>query len=313
MSPTGLAGSSTGLRSQYGHITDIAPTIYEAAGVTMPESFAGVEQLPLDGTSLLYSFADPQAPSRHTTQYYEMLGNVGIYQDGWLANLGPPNVIFAPQYGREKHWELYDLDTDFAQAQDVAALYPERLARLQALWEQQQAANGFSFAARGNVGEGLLQSQREAFAGPRRLTYRRGEGPFLDGAFPSLPGRSWRLSVPVTVSEGAQGTIISQGGFPFGWGLYLIDGRPSYVHVNEPEAPLLLQGPALVAGQHDIVLDVAPVGDPVPGGPTRFRLLVDGELVVETQLERTVRAHWGGNGVGIGREVGMVMLPETGS
>lgn len=310
--PATLGAADNRLRSQYGHITDIAPTIYEAAGVTAPDHFAGVPQLPIDGTSLLYSFKAASAPSRRQTQYYEMLGNFGIYHDGWLANISPPNVMFAPQFGREKRWELYNLEEDFAQAENVAAQYPQRLAQLQELWKEQQEANGFSLNRNVHAGEALSSPPAEAFATPRRLTYRREAGPIIDGAFPFLSGRKWRLSVPIDVSEQSEGTLISQGGEPFGWGLYIIDGRPSFVYVNEPHPVTMLQGSRLMPGAHLISVGYEPDGDFRPGGPARISLSVDGEVAATTHLERTVSMFWGANGVGIGREVGTIMLPELG-
>ena len=298
------------VRSQYGHINDIAPTIYEAAGIKPPETFAGVKQLPIDGVSLAYSFSDGAAPSRHRIQYYEMVGNVGIYKDGWLANLGPPNVMFAPGYGRNKHWELYDLDQDYSQSRNLAAEYPAKLSELKREWQRQQKLNGFKWlnapiAARRNPA-----LRPDPFAGARTLTYRRGEGPFLDGAFPSINNRSWSLRVPVTLaSDRESGTIISQGGYPYGWGLYFIKGKPTFLYVNEPEPAVRVETrEALGPGKYMIELSVS-AQSARPGGPATVSLRVDDGEPVTVKLEKTVPAHWGANGIGIGSEVGKPMLP----
>lgn len=310
--PAQLGSQAGTIRDQYAHVVDIAPTIYEAAGITPPAVFEGVEQLPLDGTSLVYSFADPEAPSRRTTQYYEMLGNVGMYQDGWLATLAPPNVMFAPQFGQEKHWELYNLETDFAQARNVADQHPDRLATLLSEWEEQQAANGFSVASTFHISEARLVSPGGRPQPGQTLTYRRSDNPILDNGFPAVSDRNWSLDVTVTVAEGAQGTLISQGGYPFGWGLYVIDGRPTFLYSNSPWPLARLEGPALAAGEHRLTLRVRTDPGPGSGRPANVSLDVNGEDVVHSRIERTVPSYWGANGVGIGREVGTVMTPETG-
>lgn len=310
--PAVLGSQGGTLRNQYAHIVDIAPTIYEAVGITPPDTFDGVAQLPIDGTSLVYSFADPAAPSRRTSQYYEMLGNIGMYQDGWLATLAPPNVMFAPDYGREKRWELYNLEADFAQSRDIADQHPDRLAALLEEWEAQQAENGFSMAGAFHISDGELVSAGGGFQPGQTLSYHRSDNPMLDNGFPALADRNWTLDVSVTVATGEQGTLISQGGYPFGWGLYVIDGRPTFLYSNSPWPLVRLEVPVLTAGEHRLTLTVRTEPGPGSGRPADVILAVDGQDMVHTRIARTVPAYWGANGVGIGREVGTVMAPETG-
>lgn len=299
------------LRTQYGHVNDIAPTLYEAAGVAPPKTFSGIRQLPIDGTSLVYSFANASAHSRHKVQYYEMLGNVGIYKDGWLANMGPPNVMFAPSFGRQKSWQLYNLDVDYSQSTDLAAQYPDKLKALKAEWQRQQKRNGFVWqdipiSARSNPA-----NRPDPFAGPRMITLLPGSAPLPDGAFPDIMDRAWSLSVEVEVTgSDTSGTIISQGGYPFGWGLYVVDGRPAFLYVNQPEPTARLASDTpLSPGKHVIEIGMAPTGKG-PGGPAQMRLTIDGISTQTLSLARTVPASWGANGVGVAREVGTVMLPD---
>src|SRR5262250_876573 len=129
-----------GLRSQFCHVIDIVPTIYEAAGITPPTMMDGVQQMMLEGVSLVYSFADAKAPTRHTTQYFELVGNRAIYKDGWMASTTPLRLPWVTGVGQEPNpddfkWELYDVTADFSQANDLAASNPERLKELQAAFD----------------------------------------------------------------------------------------------------------------------------------------------------------------------------------
>lgn len=297
-------------RSQYSHVNDIAPTIYDAVGIKPEPVIAGVKQLPIDGISLAYSFAKPDAPSRRRVQYYEMLGNVGIYKDGWFANLSPPNLMFAPGYGENKKWELYNLDIDFSQSRDLAGLNPAKLSELKSEWAKQQRDNGFvwqnvSIAMRGNPA-----NRPDLLSGKRSFAFKASSAPIPDGEFPDVFDRQWSLTVEVDLlSESEEGTLISQGGYPFGWGLYMLEGVPTFLYLNEPQHPIKLTADRLSAGRHVIEIGMVPTGKG-PGGPATMHLVINGEPKQLVSVARTVPASFGANGVGIGREVGTVMLPQ---
>jgi arylsulfatase A-like enzyme len=130
-----------GIRAQYGHVIDILPTTLELLGSKAPERIRGIQQQPIEGTSLAYSFTAPKAPSRHTVQHYYIFGSRAIYKDGWKAALPYPNKLFnsggnAKPFD-ENAWELYNLNDDYTERLNLAAKYPEKVTELRALFEQQ--------------------------------------------------------------------------------------------------------------------------------------------------------------------------------
>jgi arylsulfatase len=216
-----------GLRTQFTHITDIAPTIYEATGIRFPDAVNGVPQIPLEGQSLLYTFDHPEAPSRHTLQYFEMLGSRGIYKDGWFAgarNMLPWEIFvkgFLQASGNQ--WELYDLAHDYSQAHDLASRYPEKLKELQEAFDSE--------AWRNHVYP--LMPVPGTFPNPSRgktsFTYAAGVARLPFGVTPNLAGRSQRIAADIEItSQGAQGVIISQGSRYGGFTFYVKDGRLVY-------------------------------------------------------------------------------------
>jgi arylsulfatase A-like enzyme len=139
----GHISDTGGIRNQFAHIIDIAPTILEAAGIKAPETVDGIPQKPIEGTSMAYTFdkANADAPTRHTTQYFEMVSNRGIYHDGWYANTTPPVapwILNAPMPAvADYKWELYNLSEDYSQSNDLAAKMPDKLKEMQALFDQE--------------------------------------------------------------------------------------------------------------------------------------------------------------------------------
>ncbi|HWJ69615.1 MAG TPA: arylsulfatase [Sphingobium sp.] len=282
-----------GVRSQFHHLVDIAPTIYEAAGITVPTRVNGVDQLPLDGTSMLYSLNAPDAPARRTRQLFEMQGNAALYADGWWANSKPTRAPwdFAGPGGlpTEGAWELYDLTADFSQSTDLAARYPDRLKAMQErFW--QEAADGQvlpidnrSFARWETSNRPSLLGDRTRFSfapSPRRIT---------GGAFPDLSGRSWQASARITTAPGkADGTIVMNGSRHAGWALMLDAGRPvfAYKASDAPDDLIRITGAAALApGDHHLAIDF--VTDSAKG-PGTVRLLVDGQAVASAAIPHVI-------------------------
>jgi arylsulfatase A-like enzyme len=218
-----------GLRSQFHHVIDIAPTIYEAAGIRFPTVVDGVPQAPLEGVSMVYTFDHPNAPSTHHVQYFEMLGNRGIYKDGWWAgarHLLPwealnPNIWNNTPLGQHP-WELYNLDEDYSQAHDLAATHPEKLKELQALFDSE--------ARRNNVYP--LIPLRAPLPSPRdgrtSFVYREGVSRIPLPAAPRFM-LAHTITADVNVpSTGAQGVIIASGGRLGGFSLFVKNGYVIY-------------------------------------------------------------------------------------
>jgi arylsulfatase len=216
-----------GLRNQFQHINDIAPTIYEAAGITFPDVVDGVSQVPLEGSSLVYTFDNPNAPGTHTTQYFEMVGNRGIYKDGWWAgarHLLPWKRDAWDTAGIGQHpWELYNLKEDFSQAHDLAASYPEKLKELQQLFDQE--------ARRNNVYPLIpyRENRPTPADGKNIFTYREGVNRVPTRVAPDLSARSHTISADIEVPDkGAEGVIIAEGGRFGGFSLYIRNGKVIY-------------------------------------------------------------------------------------
>lgn len=219
------------VRDQFHHVIDIAPTILEVIGVDAPAQFDGVAQKPIEGVSMAYTFDDADAEDRRTTQYFEMLGNQGIYHDGWMASAvrgipwasenAPGDLLNMP-------WELYNVEEDFTQANDLAKQNPEKLNEL--------IKQFYAEAAKYNVlplddrkTERMNVDNRPSLtAGRKTFTY-----PNLlrlpEGASPDLKHKSHSITAKVEIPElGAEGMLLTQGGRFAGYGLYIRDGKLVY-------------------------------------------------------------------------------------
>ncbi len=222
------------IRDQFHHVIDIAPTILEVVGVEAPAQFNGVAQKPIEGISMVYTFDDAGAEDRRTTQYFEMLGNQGIYHDGWMASAirGVPWLSENPPADLlDMPWELYHVDEDFSQANDLATQEPEKLAELVKLF--------FAEAARYNVlplddrktarlnvdNRPSLTQGRTSFTYPNLLR-------LPEGASPDLKHKNHTITADVVVPEGgAEGVLLTQGGRFGGYALFAQDGKLVY-HYN---------------------------------------------------------------------------------
>jgi arylsulfatase len=282
------------VRTQFHHVIDIAPTIYEAAHITPPVTVRGEKQQPLQGVSLLYSIAKPDAPSTHRSQYFEMLGNAAFYQDGWIASTTPIRLPWAatPLPGAQEHaWELYDLRTDFTQADNLAARYPDRLKALQA---------GFMAAAKANKVLPLDDSfitrfnpdNRPSLLGNRtHFTYYPGPSRYSDKAFPTVR-KDWQIDADLDVPDAAaDGTLIVQGDRFSGWGLVLAKGTPRFVYrVGDRASDVTeVKGTApLSPGHHVVSVAFAPVS-----GGVQITLTVDGAAAANATAPKLGQAEQG--------------------
>jgi arylsulfatase len=301
-----------GLRTQFLHTIDIVPTLYELIGVTPPAVLNGVPQKPIEGISFAYTFDDAGAKGRRTTQYFEMFVNRGIYHDGWMASApsfapwNPNREKFDPD--RQK-WELYNIDEDFSQARDLAVERPEKLRELQDLW--------WAEAARYNVlpldWRAVQRFNSELMGRPtlggdaKTLTYYPGQVGLPNEASPRVLNKSWTITALVDVPERAEGMIVTQGGLEGGYGLYLREGRPTFVYnYFSIERPTFAANEPLSAGKAKVVVDFAydgKKGEVGKGGTVT--LSVNGKPVAGGKLERTAPYSLSiGEGLDVGMDVG---------
>jgi arylsulfatase len=220
------------LRSQFAHVTDIVPTILEAARLPVPTRVDGVDQQRLDGVSLAYSFDDAAAAERHRTQYFEMWANRAIYHDGWIANTTPARMPWDFGVGTvpvdRYRWELYDLRSDYSQAHDLAQKQPEKLRELQALFDSEARRNNV-YPLDDRMGFDRAMPAIRAYQRPRdRYVYWSAGISVPPFNAPPLAGRAFRIVADLDLPDRADGVVIANGSHFGGWSLYLDAGRPVF-------------------------------------------------------------------------------------
>jgi arylsulfatase len=287
-----------GIRHQFHHVIDVAPTILEAIGVPEPRAVNGIAQRPMDGISMLYTFDAPNAAalSRRRTQHFEMLAHRGIYHEGWYANTTPPTLPWdsaghAPEDVVNGYaWELYNLAEDPTQARDLAAQQPERLRDLQQLFLVEAARH--QVLPLDNAGLPRLIAQRPGpTAGRRDFVYRGPGGGLPASVAPSLLNRAYRIVAEIEVPDGgANGVLATQGGRFAGWGFYLRDGRPVFTwNLLDLERVKWEAAQALPPGRHTVAFDFEPDPDGPPVGRGGVGTLsVNGQAVARRAMPRTI-------------------------
>ena len=226
------------LREQFHYVTDIMPTILEAAGVQAPDMINGAKQLPIDGISMAYTWDDAKAPTRRATQLFEMFGNRGIYHDGWMASTTPLVFAWEPEpkgiTPESFNWELYDLTKDFSQGADLAKAMPEKLKQMEELWWAEAGRNNalpLNFSPQATV-QAVFQ-RPSLTRGRTHFTYRQGTVRIPEGTAPTVKNTSYTITAKLNVPEqGADGVIVTQGGRFAGWGLLILDGKPVWAYKN---------------------------------------------------------------------------------
>ncbi len=288
--PQGI--EAPGIRTQFSHVIDVAPTILEAAGLPEPKSVNGTVQVPMAGTSMLYAFNDPDALERHTTQYFEMFGNRAIYRDGWFAR----TLHRAPwQTGEQKPltddvWELYDTRDDFSLTRDLAGDQPEKLAELEALF-MDEARKYHVLPIDDRTVErtnAAVAGRPDVMGGRKSLTLYAGMDGMLENTFINVKNASVTITANVDIPEGgAQGVILTQGGRFGGWSLYMDEGKPIYTYNwLGIDRYTVAADEALAAGPAEIVLEFAYDGGGLGKGG-QATLSVDGTVVAEGRVEKT--------------------------
>jgi len=289
--PKGIKAKNA-VRTQFGHVIDVAPTVLQAAGLPEPKVVNGVPQVPMAGKSLMATFDDPNAKGR-TTQYFEIAGNRAIYHEGWYAR----TIHKAPWEAKPRRtladnsaWQLYDVRSDFSLANDLAAKHPKKLAEMQALFLTEAARNG-ALPMDDRVFERLdpkAVGRPDLLGGRTSLTLAEGMTGMMEGVFINVKNRSKTITAEIEVPEaGANGTLIAQGGRFGGWSLYVKDGVPAYDYNFLGLKRTSIAGTAkLPPGKASLqfVFDYDGGG---PGKGGKGTLRVNGQKVAEGRIEHT--------------------------
>jgi arylsulfatase len=280
------------VRPQFHHVIDIAPTVLDAAGVPQPTHVDGVEQRPIEGVSMRYSFDDAGAPDRRTTQYFEMFCNRGIYHEGWAAvTRHSIPWTFAAELPAldDDTWELFDTSSDWSQCRDLAAEHPDKLQELKELF--------LAEARKYNVlplDDRRIERINSDLAGRPTLVHGNsqvlfsGMGRLTEHVLVNVKNKSHAVTAEVDVPEGgAQGVVVAQGGEFGGWSLYLADGVPTYCYnLFGLQRFKVSASDAVPAGTHQIRMEFAYDGGGLAKGGS-VTLYIDGELVGEGRVDAT--------------------------
>jgi arylsulfatase len=225
-----------GIRHQFHHVIDIVPTILAATGIRAPDVVDGIKQRPIEGVSMMYTFdaKNANAPSTHTTQYFEMMGDHAIYHDGWIASTKVMRAPWDVQGGVGLNpttypWELYDVTKDWTQTEDIAARYPEKLKELQALfWKEAQKYQVLPLDS--SVATRLIAPRPSITAGRNMFTWTAPLTGTPNGDAPSVLNASYRFTAEIEVPQGGgDGMLITQGGRFGGYGFYVSKGKPVFL------------------------------------------------------------------------------------
>jgi arylsulfatase len=283
-----------GLREQFHHVIDLVPTIYELVGIEAPTHVNGIEQMPIHGTSMAYSFDNASAPSTHTTQYFEILGNRAIYHEGWMASCFHGRLPWIRLQGLDfdgpqEAWELYNISEDFSQAVNLADRFPEKLIELQELFHQNAIQyNIYPLRDAGSPRNGEF-AVPHSLDGINKVTYTRAHVRMPESSVLNVKNCSWKMTAQIVVPEGgAQGVIACQGGNMAGWSLYIDEsGKPTY-HYNWFGHVHSVMGDTQVLkpGSHEIVVDFAYDGGFGAGGVAT--LYVDDREAASVRIDKTV-------------------------
>ncbi len=253
-----------GIRNQFMHVIDVVPTILEATGIRAPDVVDGIRQAPVEGISFAYTFdaRNADAPSRHTTQYFEMFGDHAIYQDGWMLStkvkrapweaFGPAN----PDPLNNVTWELFNLKDDYSQVTDIAAQHPEKVEELKKVFlAEARKYNVLPLDA--SVASRIVAPRPNITAGRSEFVYTVPMVGLPQGDSPLLLNTSYTVTAEIEVPEGgAEGIILTSGGRFGGYGVYLLKGKPVWLWNMVDLERLKWEGPdALSPGKHVVVFD----------------------------------------------------------
>ncbi len=289
--PDGIK-EKNGMRTQFSHVIDIAPTVLEIAGLPEPKVVNGVPQTPIEGTSLAYSFNDAAAAERHTIQYFEMFGNRAIYNNGWFARTihrAPWENDNLPDLETDV-WDLYNVDEDFSLTNNLASQYPEKLEEMKSLFMWQ--AEKYHVLP---IDDRTIERTNAALAGRpdllgdrKSLTLYEGMEGMMENTFMNIKNKSFSITAELNIPKGgANGVILSQGGRFGGWSVYMKDGKPEFTYnFLGLERYVIASNKKLSEGPVTVKFDFVYDGDGIGKGGTTT-IYVDGKAVADGRVEKT--------------------------
>jgi arylsulfatase len=296
-----------GLREQFVHVIDVVPTILEAAGIRAPEMVDGIKQKPIEGTSFAYTFDanNAKVPSRHTTQYFEMMGQWALYKDGWMLSTKvnrAPWEAFGPANTdplNNQVFQLYDLNKDFTQSDDIAAKNPSKVAEMRKMFVE-EAKKYQVLPLDASVASRMIAPRPNITAGRTEFVYTRPMVGLPQGDSPALLNSSFTMTADIEVpADDAEGMILTSGGRFAGYGFYLLKGKPVFLWNLVDLQRIKWEGPdALTPGRHTVEFDFK--YDGIGAGTLAFNnfsglgraatgtLKVDGKVVATRSMEKTL-------------------------
>jgi arylsulfatase len=296
-----------GLRDQFMHVIDVVPTLLEVAGISAPETVDGIKQAPIEGTSFAYTFdsANAKASSKHKTQYFEMFGQWALYNEGWMLStkvnrapweaFGPAN----PDPLNNQTLQLYDLNKDFSQSQDIAAQHPDKVKQMKQMFIG-EAKKYQVFPMDASVAARIVAPRPNITAGRTEFVYTRPMTGLPQGDSPSILNSSYTFTADIEVPQGgAEGMIVTSGGRFAGYGFYLLKGKPVFCWNMIDLERVKWEGPdALAPGKHILEFDFKYDGLGIGtlafnnmsglGRPGTGTLKVDGKEVQTIKMPKTL-------------------------
>jgi len=289
--PDGIK-EKNGIRTQFSHAIDIAPTILEAAGLPEPKVVNGVPQTPIEGTSLAYSFNDAEAAERHTIQYFEMFGNRAIYNNGWFARAihrAPWEMVNLPPLESDV-WDLYNVREDFSLTNNLAEKYPEKLKEMQSLF-MWQAQKYHALPIDDRTVERTnaeIAGRPDIMKGRTSLSLYEGMEGMMENTFINIKNKSFSITAELDIpAKGANGVILSQGGRFGGWSLYMKDGKPEFTYnFLGLDRYVVSSSEKLSKGPVTVKLDFVYDGDGLGKGGKAI-IYVEDKTVADGRVEKT--------------------------
>jgi arylsulfatase len=296
-----------GTRSQFIHLIDVLPTMLDAAGLPAPKTVDGVTQKPMDGVSFLSTFADANAKPIRERQYFEIFSNRAIYDHGWIAaaqHTFPWRQDYAPGNWDKDKWELYNIDEDYSEANDLAAKYPQKLAEMKKLFDEEAAKN--HVYPLDDRGTGRLVTPKPTPFDPRRtdFVFYGGATRLAETASPNTKNKSHSITAEITMPEnGGEGVIVASGGGSAGYALFVQNGKLIYHYKFFDDRFVITSTEPVPAGKSTVKFDFVYDGGGLGKGGTGS-LFINGKKVGEGHIDNTVAGRFGIDTFGVGADTG---------